>query len=160
MPGIHPASRKQVQWAFYAEKQGKLPRGTAREWAHNWKCWTWDAGARGGPLPKECKEAMQVLDEIRTKHPGWKVPAGVTAAAPSKLRVLRRPPSPEALPIAARVARVKAKAKPPNPPKLPKMPKTRTMTLGRARTWAASAPSTDWDTIVRDAVRRGIKKLR
>ena len=158
MPGIHPTSRKQVQWAFYAEKQGKLPPGTAREWAHNWKCWTWDAGARGGPLPKECKEAMQALDEIRTKHPGWKVPAGVTAAAPSKLLVLRRPPSPEALPIAARVARAKpAKLK---KPKLPKMPKTRSMTLGRARVWAASAPATDWDTIIRDAVRRGTKKLR
>ncbi len=123
MPGIHPASRKQVQWAFASEARGtfgpkpdtpwtspeaKQKRSLAREWAHRWKCWSWDEKARG-KLPKDCKKAVELLDEIRSEHPTWKVPAGVKRKAPKPKVVrlptrgpVRAPP----VPIAARTARL------------------------------------------------------
>ncbi|MEW6096542.1 MAG: hypothetical protein AB1567_08460 [bacterium] len=27
-------SKRQARWMFWAEKQGRLPKGTARRWAH------------------------------------------------------------------------------------------------------------------------------
>lgn len=83
MPGIHPSSPQQVRWAFAAEARGKFPAGMAREWAHRYKCWTWDSNSRGGPLPKDCVDAVKILSKIRAKHPSWKVPAGVTHPAPA-----------------------------------------------------------------------------
>lgn len=57
MPGIHPTSRRQVRYAFAAEARGELPRGTARRWAHRWKCWTNPSAS----LTKECREAMHII---------------------------------------------------------------------------------------------------
>jgi hypothetical protein len=111
MPGIHPASQQQVRWAFAAEARGQLrasPGTTwtareakasgslAREWAHRWKCWSWDKKTLG-KAPPQCKEALELLDNIRRQNPTWKVPKGVTRAAPPPVvRPLRpavpRPP--------------------------------------------------------------------
>jgi len=77
MPGIHPSSRRQVKWAFAAEARGQFPKKMAREWAHRWKCWTWDKKARGGGLPKDCKDAIDLLQKIHQEHPSWAVPKGV-----------------------------------------------------------------------------------
>jgi hypothetical protein len=133
MPGIHPSSRQQVKWAFAAEARGQLrpnpnwkstpppdapwtspeakrQGSIAREWAHRWKCWTWDPRAReGARLPKDCKSAMALLEKLRREQPHWKVPAGLTAPPPrlpAKVRVLERPSRAPALPIAARYGRV------------------------------------------------------
>lgn len=125
MPGIHPASRKQVQWAFAAEARGRLrPKSDtpwtsseakatgslARDWAHRWKCWSWDEPKRG-KLPKDCKKAIKLLDTIRTEHPKWKVPAGIKRRAP-KPKVVRLPTRAPVrappLPIAARIAKLNA----------------------------------------------------
>jgi len=108
MPGIHPSSRKQVRWAFAAESRGLLRPGPdtpwtspeaknaqsiAREWAHRWKCWEWDAKVRG-KLPEDCKSAMEFLDTLRRENPTWKVPAGVTRPAPRPVVVpIRKPPA-------------------------------------------------------------------
>jgi hypothetical protein len=124
VPGIHPASRKQVQWAFASEARGafapksdtpwtspqaKLKRSLAREWAHRWKCWSWDEKARG-KLPKDCKKAVELLDKIRSEHPKWKVPAGVKRPAPKpKVVPIRRPVRAPPVPIAARTARLPKK---------------------------------------------------
>jgi len=32
--GMPFRSKAQMRWMFWAEKQGKLPKGTARRWAH------------------------------------------------------------------------------------------------------------------------------
>lgn len=120
MPGIHPASRRQVQWAFAAEARGqfgpkpgtpwtspeaKQKRSLARDWAHRWKCWSWDEKVRG-KLPKDCKAAIKLLEQIRTEHPNWKVPDGIKRAAP-KPKVVRlvTPVQSPPMPIAARGAK-------------------------------------------------------
>jgi hypothetical protein len=126
MPGIHPASRKQVRWAFAAEARGqfrpkadttwtssaaKADRSLAREWAHRYKCWTWDDKKRQAPMPKDCKAALELLRKIRTEHPDWIVPPGVLL--PKQMatvtKIFRRPPPPGALPVAARYARAPKK---------------------------------------------------
>jgi hypothetical protein len=84
MPGIHPASRKQVLLAFAMEARGKFPSGIAREWAHRWKCWTWDESVRGR-LPKDCKDAYDLLEKIRREHPTWKIPRGVVPTEKRRL---------------------------------------------------------------------------
>jgi hypothetical protein len=79
MPGIHPSSWRQVRYAFAAEARGEFPAKKAREWAHRWKCWTWDESARG-KLPKDCKDAIELLERVRTQHPSWKIPKKVLEA--------------------------------------------------------------------------------
>ena len=129
MPGIHPASRRQVQWAFAAEARGqfgakpdtpwtspeaKKKRSLARDWAHRWKCWSWDEKARG-KLPKDCKAAVKLLEQIRTEHPNWTVPEGIKRAPPKPKVVrlpTRAPVRAPTLPIAARAAKKPKTAKP------------------------------------------------
>ena len=144
MPGIHPASRRQVQWAFAAEARGqfgpkpgtpwtspeaKQKRSLARDWAHRWKCWSWDEKVRG-KLPKDCKAAIKLLEQIRTEHPNWKVPDGIKRAAPKPKVVrlvtpVRAPP----MPIAARGTRkTKVAAPKAAKPKTAKPKKARTKT--------------------------------
>lgn len=62
MPGIHPTSARQVRYAFAAERRGQMPRGTAKKWAHRWRCWELDR--KGKPLPKSCLSAIRMLDAI------------------------------------------------------------------------------------------------
>jgi len=97
MPGIHPSSRQQVRWAFAAESRGQFPKGKAREWAHNWKCWT------KVPLPPGCGPAMKILSDVRRQHPTWKVPGPVLEAEQLRKKVV---PLPERARPAARVAGV------------------------------------------------------
>lgn len=85
MPGIHPSSRQQVRWAFAAESRGQFPKGKAREWAHNWKCWT------KVPMPPGCGPAMKVLDNVRRQHPTWKVPGPVLEAEALRKKVIPLP---------------------------------------------------------------------
>lgn len=120
MPGIHPRSRQQVRWAFAAEARGELrpgastpwtspvareKRSIAREWAHRWKCWSWDKQTRG-KLPKDCKSAIELLQKIHDEHPTWSVPKGVKVPPKRKPRampgrVYTFPKKPERILIAA-----------------------------------------------------------
>jgi hypothetical protein len=98
MPGIHPASRKQVRLFFAMEARGQLPKGKARELAHDWKCWT------KVPEPPGCKGAMKILNDARRQHPTWKVPAEVLAAEELRKKVKPFPERPARPAVAARVA--------------------------------------------------------
>lgn len=100
MPGIHPSSRQQVRWAFAAESRGQFPKGKAREWAHNWKCWT------KVPMPPGCGPAMKVLNDVRRQHPAWKVPGPVLEAEQLRKKVVRLPE--RARPAARPAAKVAA----------------------------------------------------
>jgi hypothetical protein len=64
MPGIHPTSRRQVRYAFAAERRGEMPKGTAREWAHRWRCWTAPPSL---PVPAGCADAMRLLAKLSPK---------------------------------------------------------------------------------------------
>jgi len=86
MPAIHPRSRRQVRWAFAAERRGEFPRGKAREWAHRWKCWTWAASR--GPLPRDCADAMELLDKMLRQ--GAKPPKMIPIRAYAAIQKKRR----------------------------------------------------------------------
>jgi len=199
MPGIQPASRKQVKLAFALERRGQFkatPKtpwtseeakrigSLAREWGHRWKCWEWDEKVRG-KMPADCKSALQLLDKLRSEHPTWKVPEGVTRPAPRpKVVPIRRPerelppPITRPIPVAARIARAKPvrvrsgvpTAARPKPRALPgKATKVSTRKLlvaaSKAPAVLATAPSrtslstdADWDAFIQSTIQHATRR--